>query len=423
MVIRSVWGACGVVAAIVPGVFADEPLFTGLGDLPGGIVQSFANGVSADGLTVVGTSASSNGLNEAFVWTDDDGLLGLGDLPGGVFWSEGAGVSADGSVVAGTGAVDGPCPPWGCLHLRAIVWTAADGFTILGEPAAISAGISGDGLVVVGRVDIDPGAAAAFRKDSDGPMTALGILPGGTFSDAYGVSRDGLVVVGKSHSGDGPQAFLWTEATGMVGLGDLQPAPYFSEARAANADGSVIVGMGALVSFEEHEAFFWTEEDGMVGLGDLPGGLFRSAARAVSDDGTVIVGVGASDEGDRRAFIWTASSGMRDLADVLQTDLGLDITGWTLEVATGVSADGRTIVGSGVNPFGKKEAWLAYLGPAHCPADLDGDGVVGLGDLPTFVANLGVAAGALPEDGDLDGDGDVDLADFALFAAGFGACQ
>lgn len=55
---------------------------------------------------------------------------------------------------------------------------------------------------------------------------------------------------------------------------------------------------------------------------------------------------------------------------------------------------------------------------APCVGDLNGDGVVDLGDLATLLANFG--SGTLPEHGDLDGDGDVDLADLSLMLAVFG---
>lgn len=56
---------------------------------------------------------------------------------------------------------------------------------------------------------------------------------------------------------------------------------------------------------------------------------------------------------------------------------------------------------------------------ADFPADLDGDGVVGLSDLAAVLAHFGTSD-ALPQDGDLDGDGDVDLADLAEVLAAFG---
>lgn len=53
--------------------------------------------------------------------------------------------------------------------------------------------------------------------------------------------------------------------------------------------------------------------------------------------------------------------GPRSLQDVLASDYGLDLTGWHLEGASGISADGRTIVGNGLNPSGAPEAWIAVI--------------------------------------------------------------
>jgi uncharacterized membrane protein len=66
------------------------------------------------------------------------------------------------------------------------------------------------------------------------------------------------------------------------------------------------------------------------------------------------------------AYIWDSTNGMRSLQDVL-TDEGLDLTGWTLHVAHGISADGKTIVGWGVNPDGNTEAWIAHVSPVPIP--------------------------------------------------------
>jgi hypothetical protein len=40
---------------------------------------------------------------------------------------------------------------------------------------------------------------------------------------------------------------------------------------------------------------------------------------------------------------------------------GVDLTGWSLTEASGVSADGLVIVGSGENPNGGIEAFMAVL--------------------------------------------------------------
>ena len=98
----------------------------------------------------------------------------------------------------------------------------------------------------------------------------------------------------------------------------------------------------------------------MVGLGDLPGGDFYSQADAVSADGSVVVGQGHSASG-YEAFRWTSGGGMVNLRDFLVNHGVSNLTGWTLGGATGVSADGRMIVGYGSNPDGKGEAWIATV--------------------------------------------------------------
>jgi len=283
--------------------------FQGLGNLGGDFSE--AQNVSADGTTVVGRSTSAQG-SEAFRWTSDGGMVGLGDLPGLTFSSTAWGCSADGSVVAGEGTSE-----------------------------------SGN---------------EAFRWISDSGMTGLGDLPGGPFgSRAHGISADGLVVVGLSTVDGGFQeAFRW-ENDVMTGLGALSDAKVNGMAWDTSADGSVVVGIAESTLGEGFslEAFRW-ENDVMTGLGDLPGGGFIGEARAVSADGSVVVGWSES-ELDDEAFIWDAVNGMRNLKDVLEDDFGLDLTGWTLNEAHGISADGTVIVGAGENPSGNDEAWVATL--------------------------------------------------------------
>ena len=74
--------------------------FSGVGDLPGGSAFSWAEGLSADGTTVVGSSTSASGT-EAFRRRQGGEIEGLGDLPGGDFVSVAEAASADGSVIVG----------------------------------------------------------------------------------------------------------------------------------------------------------------------------------------------------------------------------------------------------------------------------------------------------------------------------------
>jgi uncharacterized membrane protein len=180
-------------------------------------------------------------------------------------------------------------------------------------------------------------------------MVPLGGPPGETvkYSSARDVSADGVVIVGDiDATGFGSQTYRWTSETGMVPLGGRS-------ASAVSADGSVVVGLGG------PDAFRWTAQSGRIGLGDLPGGDFRSFANDVSADGSVIVGFGTTEIGDEAMF-WTQETGMVNLRSFL-TSQGLDLAGWTLTSVEGVSADGRTVVGSGVNPAGNQEAWIATI--------------------------------------------------------------
>ena len=199
-------------------------------------------------------------------------------------------------------------------------------------------------------------------------MTGLGLLDGGGFSDARDISADGAVIVGLASSTSGQEAFRWDSVDGMVGLGDLNVAPpYLSAAFGVSADGSVIVGFGNSASGQE--AFRW--EDGVMSpLGDLDGGSFESRANGVSGDGSVVVGYGNSPEG-QEAFRWDNGC-MRSLKDLLVDDYGLDLTGWTLDQALAVSADGSTMVGYGTNPDGIDEGWIATIAGSSSGIRLDG---------------------------------------------------
>jgi len=365
-----------------------QATFTGLGDLPGGGFASQARAVSADGSVVVGVSDSGDATvgDEAFRW-ENGVMVGLGGIPaccrGGRCLppnidpcaSEANGVSADGSVIVG--ASGGVALRWQGGVMTELTDDCSGPIADIGSGTASA--VSADGSVIVGS------CGEAFRWTELDGAVLLGTLSGGTSgSSGRGVSTDGSVVVGSSSAAGSPgvpapgclptkgdgnvdEAFRWEDGV-LDRLGDLPRGAFLSEASAASADGAVVAGSSQ--SDLCSEAFRW--EDGvMTGLGSLPGAI-ASQARAVSADGSLIVGEATFELSplQTEAFLWNETDGIRSLASVLMDDFGIDLSGWTLTRASGISADRRTIVGEGVNPSGFPEGWIAVL-PQAIDVEID----------------------------------------------------
>ena len=252
--------SCLLLAAFAPEAGAAS--FTGLGDLPGGAFQSLGRGLSGDATTVVGysqsaDSAASRSNGEAFRWTAGTGLQPLGDLPGGLYQSFGDATSRDGTVVVGESNGSSVEP---------FRWTASGGMVGLGLPGAYpraaTADVSADGSVVVGNgLDFSLNQEAFVWTESGG-YDLLGFLPGGTSSRSVGISGDGSVIAGVANSTEGQVGFRWTEATGMTPLG-LVPGQTSTFPRGISDDGSVIVGVAGGVGWS------WTLGGGFVDLGSF----------------------------------------------------------------------------------------------------------------------------------------------------------
>lgn len=263
--------------------------------------EALAYAVSANGGVVVGQSTNSSGVYDAFRWTPATGIQSIGTLGGR---SQAYGVSDDGNVVAGYSA-------------------------------------------------ISPTEYHAWRWTPQAGMQDLGI------GVAYGVSGDGRVITGPG--GGYPHAFRWTPETGMQDIGNLGGLTY---GFAANLDGSVITGYGFL-SGDQHpfHAFRWTAAGGMVDLGTL--GSLSTLPNAISSDGNVIVGTANNfDTGYKEPFVWTPTTGIVSLATFVASRGVTPEPGWTFQSATGVSGDGRTILGNGTYN-GQQRAFTIKVPPSN----------------------------------------------------------
>jgi len=343
-----------------------EASFVPLGVLrPGDASEAFS--MSGDGTVVTGTSISDEGKSRLpFRWTRAAGLTALPVTelrPGG----EGHSANADGSVLGGLGIFFDIEEGW--------LWPAAGGIQSLPggvgqanvQRPQIVTGLSADGRIAVGVAGTGFLGYQGFRWVQGQPNPeGLGFLGGSgelRLSNANGCSDDGNVITGQSTTSVSTLGgFVWRAGTGMAPLPAL-PNLAGSVGWDVAPGGDVVVGW----SYQDNsvqskgfpsEATAW-RASGPVSLG-LPSGYRSSVAYGVSSGGEVIVGAATNTPQllSQAAFVWDADRGIRLLQDVLG---GHVPAGWTLLVATDVSANGEFVSGFGVNPNGEVEAFWADL--------------------------------------------------------------
>jgi hypothetical protein len=268
--------------------------------------------VSADGQTVFGSSGTTPAQHAIWTgssWTD------LGEIPGSLGCPDLASpyaISDDGLTATGLG--------WDNCNAVALKWTQSGGNIALNQIGPFSArgnAISGDGLFIGGWDEASNGTRRAALWRPNGTERLLLVnTPGNAIGagEVWGISSNGGYVVGNAAVG----AFRWNGATGAQNIG------------APAGAGSPTTAMG------------------------------------VSDDGTIVVGTAGSFFSGLKAFIWIEGSGMMLLDDYVTNVLGLTLpAGQSLQGATDITPDGRTIVGYiGSNSF-QTDAFVLDL-PLSC---------------------------------------------------------
>ncbi len=289
-----------------------------------------ATAVSADGRVVVGGSTSRSQQYGVFRWSEEDGIEDLGLT--GSNWVNVVDVSADGSVIVGNVSTSS--------GYRGFMWTRSQGVRYFQDESGRGeiTGISSNGRTIVGTANNPwPGRAAIW--DLAGNISRLEADAARRFSMALDASRDGSVVVGRVDPFDTPnmRGFRWT-GNGMTILGRLNLWED-TQANAVSTNGLYVAGAEFSNWTGVGRAVRWDASGVPVNLGTLGNAAF-STANGVSDDGQTVIGTcGRSSQNQNGpAFIWTASTGMRELPSPNSSSLAYN--------ATDVSADGRVVVGT-----------------------------------------------------------------------------
>lgn len=338
-----------------------------LGTLGGG--ESAAEAVSKDCSVVVGWSMNAAGQVRAFRWTASSGMCDLGTLAGGE-WSVAYDVSADGSTIVGVSGVPDP-GPLGAETYRGFAWVhgtmldlgAPVDFDPYGGYPELCYGWSGAYAVSSGGSIIVGYEQEPHRLIVEGLWYAVRWSNGRrerieAHAVATDVSEAGTVIVG-CLSG---WPHVWGNGFNRA-LSNMDPNgniiyewPPFGEVNtpyAVSADGLIAVGKGYRNS-QYARAIRWFVESGRChDLGTLGGN--QSCALDVSKNGAMVVGWAEDSRGAIRAFRWKSGT-MVDLNLLCEHILS---PGSYLKIATGMSSDGRYIVGQGYNAeTGRHEAFL-----------------------------------------------------------------
>jgi len=344
----------------------------------------------------------------------------------GARWTQGEGTTVITPDLQGLYGVVGISRDGNTIYGESWRWTAAGGYQDLRLRLTdgifldrLIFGCSSDGRTITGTKGTFPLESDLFRwAIDDAPSVQLPRAE--EFPQGYfyfnAISGDGVVVGGSTRRFDADYnstyagvivtdqgATVITDEASQAGVTDLSP------------DGAIAVGY--LTEGPTLRAFRWTAATGTVTLDQ--GLVSGSYARAMNADGSVVVGDSiAFGAPGIRAWVWRAEEGFMDLQTDLTENFGLGaaLSGWQLLVATDVSADGRTIVGQGVNPEGCEQAYVVRLpGATTCFADFDNSGLVNSQDFFDFL----VAFFAGNSRADMNQDSFINSQDYFDFTAAF----
>ena len=293
--------------------------------LPSGYTGSNAACVSYDGGAIAGNVGNAT-INSAYRWTQSSGLIPIQDFPYAI------GMSSDGSTIVGTDMVT--------ASTLAVRWTAAGGVQNFGALAGVPI----------------PGGNNNIRIAN--AATADG-------SKIFGFAEVQMTIEMNPEYRYTP--FVWDAVNGARVLRDFTGSVFSGNITDTNASGDILCGLRLPPFGEPNVArlFRWTAASGYQ-VFDFVGSTNGVRPQMTADGSTIVSG----------ANYWSQSGGMRLLTSVL-SDAGCNFTGWTLQGAVDISADGRTIVGNGLNPLGQQQGWVATI-PA--PGAV-GVGVITLGAL------------------------------------------
>lgn len=418
---KSVVGLTLSLSASISGAPAAELIL--LPAFPG----AYAQGVNANGTFVTGYAGA-----QCWYWTRDTGVVVIPELIGP---GQGVGGQADASDTGKTMLanllvdIDGVSKSEGCTYdvdLAELTSVGSFGSNCDIERSGAWA-MNPDASIVVGLAwEAGCQARAYMWKDGVG-ITNLGTLYFFKPSRADAVSNLGETIAGYNDDYNGyRQAAMWrytgTGATGytqtnLVGPGSVK----LKQATAVSGDGQWVGGFGR-TSLDSAAPWRWNVTTGYSAMAPSPQPGVVGAVTDFNFDGTMAL-VTFGVQGGGSGYLWTEAGGYKLIEDVV-AEHGLTIPPdmVAMGLPMGLSADEKVIVGTGMNSQGFQVPFILDLHESTppCPADLDGDGIVGGTDLTVILSSWGFCP--LGCQGDFDNDGAITGLDLSVILSGWGNC-
>jgi uncharacterized membrane protein len=325
------------------------------------------------------------------------------DVPVGTTQSIGIGINAAGAVA---GRISHPT-----LGTVAATWSPTSALTTLPAPPgtwsySTAVGINDAGTVAGFATFIQPGTdpERVWRYTAKGGYQMLPSL-GGISSIARDIDASGRIVGHSEYAAGLYRAVIW-QVNGTVS--DLGPAPGSTQTFGlAMNDSGVVVGTVPANA----NAIVHRPGQGWQVLSDFG---FKAVAYDVNAAGWI---VGWADVAPFKTVpvVWDPTGTLHNIAELVDPGRFYFPGDFSIPIAIS-DANEIVVYGMDFTVSGDPRSLLFRVG-WPCPADLDGDGSVGPGDLATLLGGWGGGGAA-----DLDGDGTVGPADLTAMLGAWGPC-
>jgi hypothetical protein len=354
---------------------------------------------------VGGSAANGMSPDTGFVWTSTGGITAIPNLVtnttaiGPVFASA---ITPNGAYIASRSRSVSSGENRHAVRVTRSGLTSTD-LGVIGSHTQFSAatGISSDGSILFGFARYEAGGKNKAVRYNFGTLTIdeIPFLNGGDDSSApagRAVSANGHVMIGTSTNtgvdgndfyGAGNRAFRYELGVGVTAI-PLLPGGTWSVAVALTTDGNRALVVGESAGAPQGEAYIRNSAiNKTIRLGTPNGSWRANNLGGISADGSVVALSWIDGNTPKFPGIHNAA-GWHDLTD-LATRAGVDLTGWSLRNITGLSPDATLVWGTGMHN-GNTEGWIlefpaGYLAAAEepVPASTPASSIVGtwlLGD-------------------------------------------